>query len=77
MASKFVYDYYEVEIPGDVFDGEDSLEQLASLAIDEAREKTKLYCTPCVWTSEKVSGEVGSSGDVTFRVRRKRLRRSK
>ena len=69
--SRFVYDYYEVSLPGDIFDGEDALERLANLAIDEARERAKLYCIPAEWTAERISGEVGDF-EVTFKVRRKR-----
>ena len=71
--SRFVYDYYEISIPGDVYDGEDAMERLADLAIDEARERAKLYCIPAEWTAERISGEVGD-WEVKFRVRRKRNR---
>lgn len=74
--SQYVYDYYEISIPGDVFDGEDALERLSHLAIDEAKERAKLYCLPAEWSAERISGEVGDF-EVKFKVRRKRYRNSK
>jgi len=68
-----VYDYYTVAIPGDVFDCEDALERLADLAIDEARERARLYCIPAEWRATLLSGEVGD-WEVKFRVCRKRFR---
>lgn len=70
MASKYRYDYYQIDIPGDL---SDNLEDLANQAIVEAREKAKLYCMPALWTAQHVSGEVGDF-NVTFRVCRKRNR---
>lgn len=66
-----ISDYYTVSIPGDA---SDSLEDIASMAIDEARERARLYAIPCEWTACHVSGEIGE-WEVKFRVRRRRLAR--
>lgn len=71
MAKRYVYDYYEVDIPGDL---SDDIKVLAEQAITEARERTKLYCMPAVWTATRISGEVGD-WNVRFRVVRKRNRK--
>lgn len=67
-----VRDYYTVSLPGDVFD---SLEDLSSLAINEAKEKVRLYCVPAIWTVKVLAGEVGDH-EVSFRVCRVRNKRS-
>lgn len=79
MASKYVYDYYKVSVPGDVFQGgtmpeDEQKRRLCNCAIDEAREKARLYCIPCEWTAEILRGEVGS-WEVVVSVRRKRNRK--
>ncbi len=66
--SKFKYDYYTVAVPGDLHD---NMEALADQAINEARERAKLYAMPAVWTARHISGEVGDF-EVKFRVCRKR-----
>lgn len=71
MASKFVYDYYTVSVPGDLAD---TVEALAEQAITEAKERAKLYCVPAVWTAERIGGDVGDF-EVRFRVCRKRNRK--
>lgn len=70
---KLAYDYYTVSVPGDVYDPEDpaSMECLGDLAIEEARNRTKLYCSPALWVAERIKGELGDY-EVTFRVRRTR-----
>lgn len=68
---KIVRDYYLVKIPGDI--GQ-SLEGLADLAINEARERAKLYCMPAEWQATHIAGELGDF-EVIFRVRRKRFKR--
>lgn len=80
MSRQFTYDYYEISIPGDVCDGgtmtdEESLEYMADMAINEARENAKLYCIPAEWTAERISGELGD-WEVIFKVRRKRFRQT-
>jgi hypothetical protein len=65
---RFRYDYYEIAIPGDCAD---TIEALANIAIDEARERTRLYCIPALWVSRWISGEIGD-WIVRFRVIRKR-----
>ena len=62
------YDYYMIDVPGDC---DDSLEGLARIAIDEARERARLYCLPALWTAVRVVGDVGDLV-VRFRVCRKR-----
>lgn len=71
--TKYSYDYYEVKIPGDM---SDEMGDLKEQAIVEARERSKLYVVPCEWEVKLVSGNVGDF-EVTFMVRRKRLRRVK
>lgn len=65
------YDYYMVDVPGDCAD---SIEDLAGIAIAEARERARLYCLPALWTATLVVGEVGD-WVVRFRVCRKRRAR--
>ena len=62
------YDYYDVEVPGDCAD---SIEDLADIAINEARERARLYCIPALWTARLVEGAVGD-WQVRFKVSRKR-----
>lgn len=66
----YAYDYYRISIPGDLAD---SLTELAEHAINEARERARLYCIPCDWEARRVSGEVGDH-EVRFVVRRRRRR---
>ena len=67
----YIYDYYTVKVPGDL---DDNLHDLADHAIQIARDRAKLYCTPCNWTAWLVSGGIGDF-EVTFRVRRTRWRK--
>ena len=64
------YDYYNIEVPGDCAD---SIEELGDIAIDEARDRARLYCMPALWTAVLIAGEIGD-WTVTFRVCRKRYR---
>lgn len=73
MSKRFVYDYYFVDIPGDC---SDEMTILAEMAIEEAKDKAKLYCVPAIWTSERISGEIGDF-NVRFKVCRKRNRVAK
>lgn len=75
MARQFQYDYYEINLPGDLFDSSDT-EAFASQAIDEARERAKLYCIPATWTATLIRGTLGESFEVTYKVCRKRSRRA-
>jgi hypothetical protein len=68
--SRFVYDYYDVEVPGDL---SDDVEVLGQQAIDEARERARVYALPADWMVTLIKGEVGDF-NVTFRVRRRRNR---
>ena len=62
------YDYYMIGVPGDCAD---SLEELGGIAIDEMRDRARLYCRPAMWTAVRIRGDVGD-GTVWFRVCRKR-----
>ncbi len=66
--AKIIYDYYTIAVPGDCVS---TMSELHSIAIDQARELTRLYCIPAEWTSTLISGEIGDY-EVTFRVRRRR-----
>ena len=72
-SSDQVYDYYDVVVPGDCYD---NLEDAGSMAIDIARERTKIYAMPANWESRLITGKVGDY-EITFRVRRVRFRRGK
>jgi hypothetical protein len=74
MGSNYVRDYYKVAVPGDVFDELNAGTLLAELAINEARDRAKLYCVPALWTAKLISGEVGDY-EIVFQVVRKRNRR--
>jgi hypothetical protein len=69
--SRFVRNYYTVNVPGDAFG---TLEEVTDYAINEARERAKLYCIPCEWTARVVSGELGDF-EIEVRVCRKRNRK--
>lgn len=71
MAKNFVYDVYDVAIPGDLLGDNATILELADYAIQGARERTTLYCSPCEWRATRVSGNVGDF-EVMFRVVRKR-----
>lgn len=63
-----IYDYYEIDVPGDCA-GE--IGELAEIAINEARERARIYAVPAEWTAKRVSGELGDF-NVKFKVTRKR-----
>jgi hypothetical protein len=70
-----VRDYYEVRVPTDLEDKADAMDRLADAAIDEARERAKLYCMPAEWTADFLREEWGPEYGATvavFRVRRRR-----
>lgn len=66
----FIRSYYRIAIPGDL---SDDIEVLGQQAITEARERARLWCSTCLWTATKISGEIGDY-EVIFRVCRKRKR---
>ena len=66
------YDYYTIDVPGDCAD---TIEELAGIAIDEARDRARLYCLPALWTATRIVGDVGD-WTVRFRVCRKRHKRA-
>jgi hypothetical protein len=68
MAGKLVRDYYQVSVPGNCAE---SLEELGDIAIQEARERAKLYVVPCNWEAQHVAGELGDF-EVKFKVCRTR-----
>lgn len=56
------YDYYTVYVPPDVTDSTDRV----LIALTDAEDKPRLYCTPCKWDVTRDNGQ-----EVT--VRRTRL----
>ncbi len=66
----FVYDYYDIDVPSDLGDEEERLD----CAINEARERTKLYVMPCSWTARLLDD---SGYDCIYRVTRKRYRKER
>jgi hypothetical protein len=69
---KMKYDYYEINLPGDLCENNDDwLENMGSYAISEARERAALYVIPAEWTAELIEGDADSF-EVIFKVRRKR-----
>lgn len=66
-------DYYTISVPGDCAD---SMQELGSIAINEARERAKLYCMPATWEAKHISGQLGD-WEVSFRVVRTRVKREK
>lgn len=72
MSDKYQYDYYYVDLPADLFDGDGRNKEFGQQAITEAEERTKLYACPCIWTAEVIR-ENGL--EVCIKVRRKRNRR--
>ncbi len=73
MSKKYVYDYYEISIPGDAFE---TMEDACDCAINEARDRARLYCMPCMWSAWPIRGEIGS-WEIIFKVSRKRNRIAK
>lgn len=75
MPRSYKYLYMDVALPGDLFAGESDPATLtdlfASQAIDEARERMKTYAVPAEWTARIISGTIGESYEVVFRVCRK------
>jgi hypothetical protein len=55
-------------VPGDCAD---DIATLADYAINEARERARLYAVPAEWSARVVSGDIGDF-NVKFRVRRMR-----
>ena len=64
LTKRLKYDYYTVILPGDLFE---SMEEFKDYAINEAREKAKLYVIPCSWRVKLISGEIGD-WEIKFRV---------
>jgi hypothetical protein len=65
---KYLYDQYTIDVPGDCAE---TIQELGEIAINEARERARLYCMPANWTATRISGEVGDN-NVRFKVVRKR-----
>ena len=63
---KTIRNHYKVTVPGDCAD---TLKDLGSIAINEARERARLYCLPATWTAIHQKGNVGG-WNVTFNVYR-------
>jgi hypothetical protein len=64
-TSRYLYDYYAVNIPSDCTEDP---EERADLAINEARERAALYVIPCEWRIMSDDGE-------NVRVVRKRYKK--
>lgn len=80
MARKFAYDYYDIELPTDLEPHgirTDRIIRLSGHAIDQARDQARLHCIPCEWHSQIVKGDIETSFSVTFRVRRKRHKKTR
>jgi len=58
--------HYKVAVPGDCAE---TLRELGEIAINEARERARLYCMPATWIARRVKGNVGD-WNVTFNVYR-------
>ena len=65
---KYVYDYYTITLPGDMFT---DLKDFGDQAIDEARERAKLFCMQCDWVASHISGEPGDM-EIAYKVTRRR-----
>ena len=68
VHAKLKYDYYEVVLPGDLFD---TMDEFRDYAVNEARERAKIYALPCSWRTKLISGEIGD-WEIKFRVCRVR-----
>lgn len=72
MRSRFVYDYYQVVVPSDLYP--DDPERAADYAIDVAKGSTRIYALPCDWQAECI----GNNGwEAQYKVRRRRFARAK
>jgi hypothetical protein len=71
VTRQFNYNYYTVHVPGDLYDPDTELKDLAERAIEEAKERAKLVCWPCIWWTKHVRGQPGDEV-VTFVVVRRR-----
>lgn len=65
-------DYYLVDVPGDAAD---TFDALGDIAINEARERARIYAIPANWTATRISGDIGDFV-VRFRVCRIRHRKA-
>jgi len=75
MSRKFVYDYYDVFIPRDAFPETPECwvnEGVFDMAIEIARQRTRIYAMPCAWTTQLIDDP--DSADYHVRVCRKRHR---
>ena len=61
------YDYYTINLPGDLFTTQQEFEDYA---IDVARENARLYCIPCEWRARMVEPETIGDYEVTVKVTR-------
>lgn len=68
MSRKYTYDYYVVRVPSYLSHDTSYLENQAIL---EAKERTRLYCVPAVWTAIQIDGDT-RNWMLTFKVCRKR-----
>jgi len=73
VTREFVYDYYDVYVPRDAFPETPKCfvnEGVFDMAIEMARHRTRIYATPCTWTSRLIDDP--DSADYHIRVCRKR-----
>lgn len=50
---KYKYDYYTIDLDSGAFDSD---EEIRLSAIQEARERVRLYIMPCEWRAEIIAG---------------------
>lgn len=60
------YDYYTIDVPSDAFVSE---ADAGHCAINEARDRARIYCMPCDWSATLLSKD---GWTMRFRVRRRR-----
>ena len=67
MRKRYIYDYYDVDIPDDC---EEDADRRFLLAVNQARDAARIYAIPCLWYLVFLDGNV-------VRVCRRRARREK
>ena len=70
MSKRFTYDVYFVDVPKDVTE---SLEEAKQIAVNEAQDRARLWCSPCEWYASLLGHGFGLW---SFRVTRKRMRKA-
>ncbi len=62
--SQYKEEHFTISLPGDLCE---TMEDLATYAIDQAREEAETYVIPCQWEARHTGGELGD-WEVTFDV---------